>query len=210
MQAAIDTATISRPRIAAAPARHVPLLTPAPLLLSGAAARRQPLRPQAFRIDGFDDKYDFDTLIYDAFFDAAGREVVAVGPPLLNLRPALARMRATALPSGTSCRFRIREMDRHAQVRIAVPPGTEQLALAGELGDFVLTPRPNRCALFHGRRVLFTLSRNNRLDWIQDWIRYHRDIHGAEAVLIYDNASIRYGPASSPPRSRRLPVSRAR
>jgi hypothetical protein len=172
----------------------VPLLTPAPVLLSGDAPRRQPLRPPAFRIDGFDEKYDFDTLFYDAFFDAAGREVVALGPPLLNLRPALARMRATALPSGTPCHLRIREMDRHAQVRIAVPPGTERLTLAGELGDFVLTPRPNRCALFHGRRVLFTLSRNNRLDWIQDWIRYHRDIHGADAVLIYDNASTRYGP----------------
>jgi hypothetical protein len=195
MLAAIDTPTIRRPPIAGAPARHVPLLTPAPTLLSGAAPRRQPLRPVAFRIDGFDDKYDFDTLFYDAFFDAAGREVVALGPPLLNLRPALARMRATALPSGMPCRLRIREMDRHAQVRIAVPPGTEQLALNGDLGDFVLTPRPNRCALFDGRRVLFTLSKNNQLDWIQDWIRYHRDIHGADAVLIYDNASTRYGPA---------------
>src|SRR5450631_2431351 len=129
MLAAIDTPTIHRPRIAGAPARHVPLLNPAPVLLSGAAPRREPLRPAAFRIDGFEDKYDFDTLFYDAFFDAAGREVVGLGPPLLNLRPAITRMRATALPSGAPCRLRIREMDRHAQVHIAVPPGTEQLAL---------------------------------------------------------------------------------
>jgi hypothetical protein len=195
MLAALDTPPAHRPDIAGVPARHVPIVTVAPTLLSGAAPRRKPLRPPAFRIDGFDEKYDFDTLFFDAFFDAAGCEVIAVGPPLLNLRPALARMRMTALPSGTPCRFRIKEMDRHAQVRIAVPLGTERLAMCSDIGDFVVTLRANRCAIFHDRRVLFTLSKNNRLDWIQDWIRYNRDIHSADAVLIYDNASTQYAAA---------------
>jgi hypothetical protein len=157
--------------------------------------RREPVRPPAFRINGFDEQFDAETLFYDAFFAPTGTDVVIVGPPLLNLRPLLDGMHVVAWPSGASCGFRIKEMDRHAQIRVAVPRGTDRLEVSGGVGEFVIVPRDNLCSQFAGRRVLFTLSKNNRLEWIGDWVRYHRDIHGADAVLIYDNASTRYAPA---------------
>jgi hypothetical protein len=40
--------------------------------------------------------------------------------------------------------------------------------------------------------VIFTLSKDNEIDWICDWVRFNRDVHGADAVLIYDNESRRY------------------
>jgi len=160
----------------------------------GTGIRREPLRPPAFRFEGFDAQFDAETLFYDAFFAPTGTHVITVGPPFLNLRPLMDRMRLVALPSGLPCGFRVREMDRTAQLRIAVPRGTDRLALSSGLGEFVIAPRRNLCGHFAGRRVLFTLSKNNRLEWIVDWIRYHRDIHGADAVLIYDNASTRYAP----------------
>jgi hypothetical protein len=40
--------------------------------------------------------------------------------------------------------------------------------------------------------VIFTLSKDNEIAWIRDWVRFNLDIHGADAVLIYDNASSRY------------------
>jgi hypothetical protein len=195
MLATIDSLTAHRPT-AAAPRQRTPtpIMTVAPTLLTG-ATRREPTRPLEFRFDDFNNKYDFDTLFYDAFFDTSGRDVVAVGPPLLNLRPAIAAMRVTALPSGKPCRVTIKDLDRHAQLRIAVPEGTDRLAMLSAIGDFVVTPRANRGSAFRDRRVLFTLSKNNRLDWIQDWIRYNRDIHGADAVLIYDNNSTKYSQA---------------
>ncbi len=43
-----------------------------------------------------------------------------------------------------------------------------------------------------GKRVLLTLSKDNDIRWIIDWARFHRDLHGADALLFYDNASSRY------------------
>jgi hypothetical protein len=157
--------------------------------------RREPRRPAYLRINEFDQKFDADTLFYDAFFAPTGSHVVALGPPFLNLRPLIDRMRVVALPAASSCEFRVKEMDRTAQLRIVVPPGTERLTISSELGEFTIVPRRNLSGHFAGRRVLLTHSKNNRLEWIGDWFRYYRDIHGADAVLIYDNASTRYGPA---------------
>jgi len=171
----------------------VPVMAAAPVMLAEGAPRRAPVRPIELRIDGFDEKFDFDTLFYDTFFDQGKQRVIAVGPPLLNLHAQMLRMRATARPSGVNCSFVIHELDRCARVEFAVPSGTVSLELTGDLGGHVVAPRANCSAQFRGRRVIFTLSKNNRLQWIKDWIRFNRDAHGADAVLIYDNASTRYG-----------------
>ena len=42
--------------------------------------------------------------------------------------------------------------------------------------------------------MLLTLSRNNDLRWIRDWVRFHVREHGADAVLFFDNGSTGYGP----------------
>lgn len=165
---------------------------PAPIVLAHGAARREPSRPAKFRDATFTDKFDDDTLFYDCFFDALGKEVLLVGPPLFNLAGLLQCSTFVAQPGGACVATRMRQMDRHAQVRFAVPRGTDRVALDGPLGRIEIPPRPPRHGLFAGKRVLMTLSKNNELKWIQDWIRYHRDIHAADAVLLYDNASTRY------------------
>ncbi|MFX8481515.1 hypothetical protein ABTL74_19375, partial [Acinetobacter baumannii] len=68
----------------------------------------------------------------------------------------------------------------------------DHLRLDGPLGAFTLPVQPNLSHLFAGRRVLLTLSRNNAPRWIADWIRFYATLHGADAVLLYDNASDRY------------------
>ena len=105
-----------------------PVVAAAPAVLDGGTGiRREPLRPPAFRIDGFEQQFDAETLFYDAFFAPTGTHVVTVGPPPLNLRPLIDRMRVVALPSGVSCGFRVEEMDRTARLWIAVPRGTDRL-----------------------------------------------------------------------------------
>ena len=47
-------------------------------------------------------------------------------------------------------------------------------------------------ASFAGCRVLYTMLRNEKLEWIQDWIRFHAEEHGANAVLLVDNGSSDY------------------
>jgi hypothetical protein len=153
---------------------------------------REPPRPAHLRGLRFEDEYDFETLFYDHFYSASDNKVVLLGPAFHNLAAPLGRMEVMAVPSYARCRFCLRELDRHGQVWVSVPSGTERLRLRVEFAEFDLDLRPDMAVLFDQERVIFTLSRNNRLDWIQDWVRYNRDIHGATAVLIYDNASTRY------------------
>jgi len=167
------------------------LFDPCPIILSDGQMRREPTRPPALRPPDFAGQFDHDTLLFDSFF--CGRnEVLVTAPPFFNLLPSIKRMHVTALPSGRRCSFRIRNMDRHSQIRIAVPDGTEKLVLDSAIGKFTVEPQPILCGFFAGRRVIFTQSQNNRFEWLQDWIRYNRDVHGADAVLIYDNQSTDY------------------
>jgi hypothetical protein len=179
---------------ASAIAPKIDILRPVPTLLPDfTAARRSPTRPAAHRDADFDAKFDAETLFYDAFRGVRG-QIILAGPPLLNLKADLERMTLTAHPSGAACRFEIREMDRHAQVHVEAPDGTTRLTLSSALGTTDIAIQPSEVDVFAGRRVLFTQSKNNDIRWIQDWVRFSRDIHGADAVLIYDNGSTRYAP----------------
>ena len=67
-----------------------------PVMLSSfTGVRRMPVRPAAHRQPDFDDKFDADTLFYDAFRGIDGR-IVLVGPPFLNLEPAVRGQRVQA------------------------------------------------------------------------------------------------------------------
>jgi hypothetical protein len=169
------------------------IFDPRPIVLTDGKVRREPTRPLADRPPDFDDQFDYHTLLFDSFF--CGRNTIVItAPPFLNLLPLLKKMDVIASPSGRHCRFRIRTLDRHSQIRVAVPAGTTKILLRTEIGQFDLEPQKNLSEFFADKRVLFTQSKNNRFEWIQDWIRYHRDIHGANAVLIYDNQSTEYSP----------------
>jgi hypothetical protein len=169
------------------------IIEPGPTILSDfTTARREPSRPPELREPGFDREFDHTTLFYDAFRAPGSSDVLVIAPPFLNLTPAIKSMRVRAAPSGDPCHFRIEALDLCARVRIDAPPASDALLIDSDLGSFALGVGENFSDLFRGLRTLFTLSKNNSLMWVLDWVRYHRDIHGAEAALIYDNASTVY------------------
>jgi hypothetical protein len=45
---------------------------------------------------------------------------------------------------------------------------------------------------FRNRRVLYTLLKDEKIEWIQDWLQFHNQIQGADAVLIANNGSTSY------------------
>lgn len=165
-------------------------------LPEGQAISREPARPPAFRDASFHDRFDFRTLVYDAILDANQRHVRIVCPALLNLGGFMAEAKILARESGRACPFTLRSLDRQTQLLVPVPPDTRTLDVDWPLGPVSLRCSPQNNELFAGERVIFTLSKNNRLEWIQDWIRFYRDVHGATAVLVFDNASTDYGTAA--------------
>lgn len=165
---------------------------PAPLSIKDNIFRREPVRPLEYRGDRFAEQYDSSTLFYDAIYSTDGGKVILVAPPFNNLADHVEQFVVVAHPSGQQCNFDVKHLDRHAQLWISIPDGTERVSLFSRLGEFEIKPNSNQSAFFAKKRVLFTLSKNNRLEWIEDWARYYRDIHGANAILIYDNASTEY------------------
>jgi hypothetical protein len=52
--------------------------------------RRRPRAPARHRPEAFEREFEDRALVYDAFWHVDGRRILLVGPPPLNLRPALA------------------------------------------------------------------------------------------------------------------------
>jgi hypothetical protein len=158
------------------------------VLTADAALRRNATRRVEWRQAAYDEEFDATTLFYDVV--AAGHGLVFIGPPLHNLLPAFrdARLDQRRI-SATGALFHL----RHRCCDVWTPWGTggaSRLELGRE--SFEFTPQPTAHHLYRGRRVLYTLSKDNEVAWIVDWARFHVSNHGADAVLIYDNASSKY------------------
>ncbi|MGD9742115.1 MAG: hypothetical protein AB7J30_14800 [Hyphomicrobium sp.] len=168
------------------------------LRLSAFGLRRDPPRRPEDRSADYEALFDYDTLFYDLFRSPDGAAIIGLGPPLLNCEAPLlqAVFRSTASerplawryePPRThfqpSCRFRIDARDLPSDAPLV-------MELAGRR---VRVPvRPSGVADFAGRRILVTLSRDNPLGWIRDWVSFNVRVHGADAVLFYDNGSTAY------------------
>ena len=104
--------------------------------------------------------------------------------------------RYLALPSKTALSPRYhRSLSTMITELDGAPRGTADILMEIASQQFVLPVQPNASAELAGRRVLFTMSKDNDLGWIREWARYHVALHGADAVLLFDNGSSRYATA---------------
>lgn len=159
-------------------------------LPSNSSIEREATIPIESRARGFARAFDSTTVLYDVIALRNEEQLVLVGPPLRNLMPAFCsgRINGRALSSQISrCYLRPRSCD----VWIDRFHATE-VWLDFDFGSYTCIPGSGGHELYAGKRVLFTLSKNNNIDWIVDWVRFHVAHHGANAVLIYDNASTVY------------------
>lgn len=159
------------------------------VLPPGAAFRRESPRPAPLRNARYADQFDWDTLFYDVY--RIGQDVVFQGPPLFNLAAPLLAAPLLRNPFGPLFR-RTRRIERNRASEVWLRSAADRIVLDGPLGCFDIAVQHDLSARFAGRRVLHTLSKDNEPRWIIDWIRYYQQVHGADAVLFYDNNSSRY------------------
>ncbi|WP_156882841.1 hypothetical protein [Rhodovulum sp. P5] len=175
--------TTDKDRIAFATLAHADL-TQTPL-------RRDHFVPAQARDDAYHAAYDRTTLWYDAFW-RDGR-VVLVAPRLLNFWPALkaADIRLDGVPAKLGRRARFH---RHEVLHIPARQRPKTISVTGP--DWSLETDLSISALdrFAGRNVILTISKDNDLDWIRDFARFHQRTQRAEAILFIDNGSSAYGP----------------
>lgn len=154
--------------------------------------RRKPRRSWWPRPAAFYKAFEDRILFYDCFRYLDDR-VLLIGPAPLNLQSDLAAAIYTAQPSGKVLRASIYPSRSTMLIDLpGVPEDTSAIRI--EIGDTVVEANlQSRCMSdFADRRVLFTINKNNRLDWIRTWAQWHADHHGTDAVILVDNGSSDY------------------
>jgi len=152
--------------------------------------RRSPPRPLEGRQADYMQRFDDRTLLYDLFYNQSGEMALAIAPPLLNLREAWERTKVISFEKNV-VKY-LRNLDRVDRIWISAPLGTEFYDVISELDTFKIPVSANCGDMFKGKRVLMTASRDNSLSWIRDWATFNVNIHGANSIIFYDNASTAY------------------
>lgn len=163
------------------------------LLSETGPLRRLPLGPELERPPSFYERFDDWAVFYDVFRDHTGRHVYLIGPMALNLAPYIDQLVVEGVQTGTVVRPKIHHGVQVSILRATLPEADTHLRLA--IGDqrFELAIQPNRSQNLAGGRVIFTINKNNDLQWMADWARFYVREHGATTVVVYDNGSTEYG-----------------
>jgi hypothetical protein len=155
----------------------------------GAGIVRDCPRPEHLRNERFHDQFDWDTVFYDTY--RVGRDIVFQGPPLRNFL-GLLKQSSYFGQAFTGIWPRAKLVNRNNASEIWVRGAGDNVVIDGPLAQEPITVQSNHSDSFAGRRVLHTLSKDNDIRWIIDWITFYVAVHKADAVLFYDNASTAY------------------
>ena len=138
-------------------------------------------------------RYDDRVLWYAAVWLADRKLLRLYGPRAENFKP-LMQSAAYATEHGSLPAPRLRGFKRYAIAEFPLdrPADSLLVTLAGDTRQMTILHQDRQS--FAGLNVLYTMSQNNDPDWICDWARYHHRRHGANALLLADNASTAYTP----------------
>ncbi len=154
---------------------------------------RRALPPNFFEAkEPIEERYDWTTLWYEALW--TGRYVAVVCPRLFHLEEMLVGGQIR-LDGHAAQPTRIERRVSHTILwfRAKKKPAEIAVDIDGQTLATPVTDRSNE-AFFKGLNTVFMLQQNNGLDWIRDFLTYHRVKHRLEAVLCFDNASSDYTP----------------
>ncbi|MCC0073867.1 MAG: hypothetical protein H6900_11330 [Rhodobacter sp.] len=146
-----------------------------------------------FRTDdpGLRARYDDDVLYYSAVWLQDRGLLRLYGPRALNLAPLLARA-GYATDRGPLPAPRLRHFKRYVIAEFALTTPADRLILTLDGRTQAMAILHQATDVFAGLNTVYTMSQNNDPDWIVDWMAHLNRHHGAEALLISDNASTAY------------------
>ena len=154
--------------------------------------RRNSVVPEAYWNDGYLERLDRETLWYDAIWGTGLLSLVA--PPLNNLERWLRR--AELFADGRPIKIhRIRKQPRHVVIECKVPMAPQTLTLQSPEWTVETPVSPTDFDRFRGKNVGMYVSKNDDLGQMADHARFHRDTHGMDALLVFDNGSDVYSVA---------------
>lgn len=155
---------------------------------------------QQFYEQGKFGDYDFHTVFYDIFLSDDRPEILAVGPPFVNLEQHLLPAKITIDSRDYPLKKKI-QTDRGVIYSAKIPPELHQtleacrdtiskVVFANGM-EYIFELQPALFKKPYGK-LLTTQQHNNEIRWIKDWIRYYRKAFGVEHVVLYSNNSDLY------------------
>ena len=151
--------------------------------------------PKQVRRNGKSVAQDTRTIFYDLTISRKENRLVGVGPPLYNLRRELFPVQVFV--DGALVKYQIKEIRSQFILR------SERLNLASRKSVQIIlkfrcfqkkitldVPEAKCIALNKNARIsISAIQKNNRVEWIRDWILWHRRLYDVQRVILYDNGS---------------------
>ncbi|MDE0309305.1 MAG: glycosyltransferase family 2 protein [Acidiferrobacterales bacterium] len=139
--------------------------------------------------------FDRLTVFYDVFYHHSENKFIGIGPRLLNLKKSLMPMQVRC--NEMKLPHRLTEMKTICILEVQAPDKVEDgLTLNFEFPVFSVslaidTSRSVNARVCSptNRLTISTIQKNNHIEWIEDWIRWHRNLHNVQRVILYDNGS---------------------
>lgn len=147
--------------------------------------RKESLKPQ-----DYDEKFDSTTLAFDVFM--SDDKVVLSGPPAYGLEDFFNQENFYLDGQPVYCAPQTQRLDRTQRNWLITETNAQQLKWIYADIEFNISINQHCHDLFRNKKVLFTLSKNNKFEWIGDWIKFYKTVHHIDAVLFYDNNSDNY------------------
>lgn len=164
-------------------------VSPIQLPENGTLKRHSP-RPEALQDATYQEKFDTDTLAYDVFM--SDDKLVFSGPPAFGLDELYKNAKFVLDDVDTAEKVETTLLDRVQRNWLSTNKDVAVFEWKTDLFQSKVAVNTHQHELFRDKKVLFTLSKNNKPMWIADWINYYKTNHGIDAVLFYDNGSDNY------------------
>lgn len=153
--------------------------------------RRGLLQPDVPRPFHFLATYEDRCLFYDCYRSHDGKKIILQGPGMIDLEPHFKSARfATADGKALRPGFHSSRQVNFITLDAATDVSKIQFQFADM--SFRIAVQPNHSDWFAGDNLLVTLSKDNDLRWIEDWVRFYVNEHGATALAFFDNQSTAY------------------
>ncbi len=138
-------------------------------------------------------------IVYDVFRTPNGTKIIAICPPLHSLHKHLFPLEIFLENNPIKHRLSIYPIQRIDEanyfIEIDIPQflqNKKTLKLDFQWKcfqhEYIVQPNPFAQATT-SNMALCTLQKGNPIEWIEDWIFYHHNVHHVDQIVLYDNGS---------------------
>ena len=153
--------------------------------------------PYSFQLTNSDKtKQDTKTIFYDVFIDKRTRQLRCIGPRLYNLRKELFPLTIRVGNRVVSYRYYeiehifflettnlVTNLPKIIEIEFSFKCYKKTVALNWQRDEHRISAYDNIPL------TISTLQRDNHIEWIGDWLLWHRRLYDIRRVVLYDNSS---------------------